>query len=41
MCGRVFNKTTGFLDSGSGFQKQQKQAKNALFLSAKLRPPFR
>ena len=38
---RVFNKTTGFLDSGSGFQKQQKQTKNTLFLSAKLRTPFR
>jgi hypothetical protein len=37
----VFNKTNGFVVIGGGFQKVRKQAEKDLFLSAKLRAPFR
>ena len=41
MCGRVFNKTSGFAYSFASFQKVGSQAENAPFLSAKQRTPFR
>ena len=37
----VFSKTFGFVVGFAGFQKARKQAEKALFLSAKLRTPFR
>ena len=37
----MFSKTNGFVVIGGGFQKVRKQAEKDLFLSAKLRAPFR
>ena len=37
----MFSKTNGFVVIGGGFQKARIQAEKALFLSAKLRTPFR
>jgi len=40
LCGRVFSKTSVSVNNRGGFQKAEKQAENAPFLSAKVRLPF-